>query len=385
MDQPTQHNVRTIVADTARLLRQNKISKEDLAKMDKIFRDEVTAYASTVLRDEVQISLSIQSKEKPQQKPIEAKPTSPPPLTPPPKPQPKPEPEPVPKPVEPAPASTAPLTEEQLLEIHLEDARKKREIVSAVLKELQLERAVLLKEIELARQKEKSAEQEEVAVKKEEKDASASALRALEEKRWALEDRRQSIEKERWEIHKNLDGVDTRISETYKQQSTLEAEEAKAKEKIRVLTVKKEAKLAERKKIEEEKVFTSILAKKKKYEADWIKTKEDIKRIQVGVSETDSQALEIKKQIEEVEKQESGAISEQDRHSLEEKRWAFDAKLRSIEEAVWKLDAEAAEKLKKIEEIQKVFAEIQLEEESSKEKIASYLAAIRRGQTDRNS
>lgn len=413
MDQSKQNNARTIVVDTARLLKQNKLTKEDLAKMDKTFREEVTACASTML-DQEQITLNVRSKEKQplikdeivlgvkKPKPLEELVHAPAPIpapaaAPAPKPEPKIEPKPKPKPVPPPPppppapmpkpayAPAAPLTEEQLIQIHIDDLRKKREMVSASLHDIQFERNVLLKDLESIRTKEKGIEQEEAAIKKEQAGAVASVVRTLEEKRWALEDARQVVEKERWEAHKKLDAVDVRISETYKQQAVLDTEELKSKRKIEELATKREAALAEGGKSDEEKVFAIIQAKKKKFEADWVKIKENIKRIKSNVSETDTRAVALKKQIEEIEAQENVAISEQDRHTLEEKRWLFDKQLRDIEKMVWDLDAEVEAKLKEVVEIEKIFAEIQIEEEKSKEKISAYLLAIKRGQADRNS
>lgn len=383
-----------MVLDTARLLKQNKLTKEDLAKMDKTFREEVVAYAATMPEEEDLSSLSITPKEKPDllKGYIPTRPKgpsgahddaaqvvvnrAPQPMKPVPPPQPKPvTPVTPPKPVPPPPPVRV-ATEEELLQAKLQDFAKKKAVLEEETRIHQLERNTLIGELESVRAKERGVEQEESELRKKEKEAPVGEMKNLEEKRWTLEDSRQLLEKSRWDIHKKIDGVDARMAEIYKNERGLIQEEDHAKKDLEKIVLKREAKVAAEQKVVEEKAYAAIQAKKKKYETDWVRLKEEVKHLKVQVEKTDGGARSLKDQIEEVEKTESTASTEQHRHDLEEKRWDLDKKLREIEKSVWQLDADAAQKTKEIEAIEKIFAEIQLEEEASKKKMQDYASII---------
>jgi hypothetical protein len=444
MDQSLQKGApikaRTIVLDTARLYKQNKITKEELARMDKIFRQEVIACADTLPPEEEPMtelkkvapkvapdlmkgyvptrpkehvaqtpsptptSTPVQPaqaqkatpppppppplapkppvppvppKPKPQPEPpklkVEVKPVPPPPQTPPPPPTP-------PKPeikLDPKPElNPEPKPEEQILSARKEELKKKKDAIAETLKESQSARNVLIAELESLRSKEKVVENEEKAIKKEEKSASILEMKAWEEKRWILEDRRQELEKERFETHKKIDEADAQISLRYKEQVAIDDEEKALDKELALIKIRKEAKEAKEEKAKEEKVYDALQIKKKKYEMDWIKMKEDIKGAKEQIAKIDIEALDLKKQIEALEKTETSAVNEKDRHDIEEKRWELEKKFREIETSVWKIDADIEQKMKDVESIEKVFADIQIEEETSKDKIKKYNTAI---------
>ncbi len=79
----------------------------------------------------------------------------------------------------------------------------------------------------------------------------------------------------------------------------IEYEEEKVKKELSYFTAKKDAKKAQEEMMLEEKVYASIETKKKKYELDWIKLKEDMKHIKEKVDKTDKEAADLKKLIEE--------------------------------------------------------------------------------------
>ncbi len=420
MDQPQQAKprigARTIVLDAARLLKQNKISKEDLEKMDKVFREEVIAFAATLPDEEVVTEIRKQQSSdlmkgyvptRPKEHVDVPKAAVPPPVTPAPVPTPPPqpkvekkaepkvEPKPIPKPVPPPPPPPPPKpepkpapvpapevkkTEDQLMYAHKEEIQKKKTVVGDALRVAQLERNTLMHELESVRAKERETEAEEKAIKKQESHAPVSEMKPLEEKRWIVEDKRQGFEKERFEIHKKIDVADAKISERYREQTALETEETILRNEIERYELKKEAKLATEQKIQEEKVYSAIQAKKKKLESDWTKMKEEVKLIKDRVVKTDREAGELKLQIDALEKVESSAISEKDRHGAEEKRWALEKRFREIEQSVWQLDADSENKEKEIEVLEKLFGEVQLEEETSKDKISRYNTTIRKAE-----
>lgn len=426
MDQTLQKGApikaRTIVLDTARLYKQNKISKADLARMDKIFRQEVIACADTLPPEEEPMTelkkvtpkktpdlmkgyVPTRPKEHvvtPPAQPVQAqKVTPPPPPAPkppvqpvPPKPKPQPEP---PKPkVEPKPVAPIPppppapkpeikvesKSEDQILLNRKEELQKKKDAITVTLKESQSARNTLLAELESLRAKEKVVENEEKAIKKEEKNASIIEMKAWEEKRWILEDKRQELEKERFETHRKIDEADVKISLRYKEQVAIDDEEKALDKELALIKIRREAKEAKEEKVKEEKVYDALQVKKKKYEMDWIKLKEDIKEAKEQISKIDTEALDIKKQIEALEKNETTAVNEKDRHDIEEKRWDLEKKFREIETSVWKIDSDIEQKIKEVESIEKVFADIQIEEETSKGKINKYNAAIQKANTN---
>jgi hypothetical protein len=435
MDQSLQKGApikaRTIVLDTARLYKQNKISKDDLARMDKIFRQEVIACADTLPPEEEPMTelkniapkqapnlmegyVPTRPKEHVVQPPTQTQ-TPPPPPPPPPRPtpppqppvppKPKPQPEP-PKPkveVKPVPPTQTPpptpprptppkpeikvepkpetKPEDQVLVARKDELKKKKDAITDTLKESQSIRNTLIAELESLRAKEKVVENEEKAIKKEEKSASILEMKAWEEKRWILEDRRQELEKERFETHKKIDEADAQISLRYKEQMAIDDEEKALDKEITLVKIRKEAKEAKEEKIKEEKVYDALQIKKKKYEMDWIKMKEDIKGAKEQIAKIDIEALDIKKQIEALEKTETSAVNEKDRHDTEEKRWELEKKFREIETSVWKIDADIEQKMKDVESIEKVFADIQIEEETSKDKIKKYNTAIQKAVT----
>jgi len=416
MDQSTQKVVpikaRTIVLDTARLYKQNKISKEELARMDKIFREEVITCADTLPPEEEPMTelkkvvlkqapylmkgyVPTRPKEHvvPTPAPTPAptptpKPTPPPPPPPrptPPTPTPKPTPPPPPKPeikieIKPEPKPEL-KPEEQVLSARKDEIKKKKDLVTNTLKESQSARNVLLAQIESFRAKEKVVENEENAIKKEEKNASILEIKAWEEKRWILEDKRQAFEKERFETHKKIDEADVEISKQYKEQVAIDNEEKALDKELSLIKIRKEAKEAKEEKIKEEKIYDTLQIKKKKYEMDWVKIKEDIKGAKEQISKIDIEALDIKKQIETLDKAETTAVNEKDRHDIEEKRWELEKKFREIETSVWKIDADIEQKIKDVESIEKVFADIQIEEEKSKDKINKYISVIQKEAT----
>lgn len=388
---------RTIVLDTARLYKQNKISKDDLARMDKIFRQEVIACADTLPPEEE--PMTELKKVAPKQAPnlmegyvptrpkehVAVTPTQTPPPPVPPKPKPQPEPpkpkvevKPVPPPPPPPPTPPKPKPEDQILVAQKDELKKKKDTITETLRESQSIRNTLIAELESLRAKEKVVENEEKAIKKEEKSASILEMKAWEEKRWILEDRRQELEKERFETHKKIDEADVQISLRYKEQMAIDDEEKALDKELALIKIRKEAKEAKEEKVKEEKVYEALQIKKKKYEMDWVKMKEDIKGAKEQILKIDIEALDIKKQIEALEKTETSAVNEKDRHDIEEKRWELEKKFREIETSVWKIDADIEQKMKDIESIEKVFADIQIEEETSKDKIKKYNTAIQK-------
>ena len=82
-----------------------------------------------------------------------------------------------------------------------------------------------------------------------------------------------------------------------------------------------------------------------------------------------------------MDKTETTAVNEKDRHDIEEKRWELEKKFREIETSVWKIDADIEQKIKDVESIEKVFADIQIEEEKSKDKINKYISVIQKEAT----
>ena len=263
----------------------------------------------------------------------------------------------------------------------IDELKKKKDLITNTLKESQSARNILLAQLESFRAKEKVVENEENAIKKEEKNASILEMKAWEEKRWILEDKRQAFEKERYETHKKIDEADVEISKRYKEQVAIDNEEKALDKELSLIKIRKEAKEAKDEKIKEEKIYDALQIKKKKYEMDWVKIKEDIKGAKEQISKIDIEALDIKKQIETLDKTETTAVNEKDRHDIEEKRWELEKKFREIETSVWKIDADIEQKIKDVESIEKVFADIQIEEEKSKDKINKYISVIQKEAT----
>ncbi len=349
---------------------ENEIISEPVKE---VVKQEIKPEIKQEIKQEKKAEPVAAAKLAPQKEPVSAwKPAS----APAPKP---PEPKPASVVVPPTPSSTiifpeklAPKTATDESELYDKDAslEEKKAAITKEIQALTLTRNSYLRDLELLRLHEKSVEDQEAAINMKEKESGTiSSHKAIEEKRWSLEDQRQTYEKERWDIHQKIDDIEKQLSERNRQKGKIEAEQEKFKRDLEVITLKKEAEQARIDKVLEEKIQASTREKKRKYELDWIKSKSDMSHIREQIENLQSDVASMKKKIEETELLEKSASNEKDRHSFEEQRWQLEKSLRDVEKNQWDLESKVEGMARDVEELERVFAEIQIEEEQSREKI----------------
>ncbi len=257
------------------------------------------------------------------------------------------------------------------------EVEKRKRMIGEEISSLIVMRNTEQHDLQTLKNKEKSMEEQEALIIAEEKQAtSIAAIKDLEEKRWQLEDRRQMYEKDRWIIHKKVEDLNRQIEEKQKEVKRLEEEQREIKKEYLAAIVKKEAGHAGEAKVTEEKILADLREKKVTYEERWLKEKTEAESIQKALFEARQELADQKKMLAEAEKVENTITDEKGKHKAEEERWRIEAAYRQSEKKVWDLEAQASTLQKSKEELEKVFSQIQIDEQDSLDKIENYNFAL---------
>jgi hypothetical protein len=260
----------------------------------------------------------------------------------------------------------------------------KKTVIEKEINELMSEKNARVHTLEAVKSKEKEIEDEELRIRLELNDAStAASKKSLEEKRWNLEDERQTREKERWDILKSIDALDQKILGKKNELSDLLRVERENREKLDRLQIKKRAEEAREALKNYEASYEKILERKKKYESEWLKIKNDMDSLKTKIENKKGEREDANRQFEETERKERATTDEKQRHALEEERWQADMKLRENAKAVWASEEELERKSEERNALESTFASIQTEEEDILEKIAEAKLIIQKAEAIR--
>lgn len=208
-----------------------------------------------------------------------------------------------------------------------------------VIAHLESQRMRLLNFVEPIRAKEKELEDKEVEIEAARAQVTTEKeRRELEERRWIVEDRRREAEQQRWKTDQEIVRIQNEIKNISAKKEDLLIEKAQFEEKMKTVRRKMEALTAEAERAELVKKLDVVEKLKEPLELQFISITEKTKRSSGELKRLSAQVESLKDKIAGLGIKERAAETAEEQHNFEVERWNTEEELRRAEKALWQIE-----------------------------------------------